>query len=281
MFNLTPRPSPASDAPTLPQRVPVTVLTGFLGSGKTTLLNRLLREPDLRGTAVIINEFGAVGLDHDLVAHTDEQMVLLSNGCICCTIRGDLVGALERLAADPSAQAGTLRHVVLETTGLADPAPILHTLMGDPRVVRNWRLAGVATTVDAVNGNATLDRQPEAVKQVAVADRLFLTKTDLATPEARELASLGADACQRLNRAVIALSDKDRKKDALVYCQEVDSIETQADKVFKKAITRLFANESDIWAAMKLKEFYFLLENVLDYCEDAAKTIEGILIENA
>lgn len=185
MFNLLPRQDPA-DVPALPERVPVTVLTGFLGSGKTTLLNRLLRLPDLRGTAVIINEFGAVGLDHDLVAHTDEQMVLLSNGCICCTIRGDLVGALERLAADPSAQAGRLRHVVLETTGLADPAPILHTLMGDPRVVRNWRLAGVATTVDAVNGATTLDRQPEAVKQVAVADRLFLTKTDLADPYARD-----------------------------------------------------------------------------------------------
>jgi G3E family GTPase len=178
--------TPAPQGPGVRARVPVTVLTGFLGSGKTTLLNRLLRLPDLRGTAVIINEFGAVGLDHDLVAHTDEQMVLLSNGCICCTIRGDLVGALERLAAEPSAQAGALRHVVLETTGLADPAPILHTLMGDPRVVRDWRLAGVATTVDAVNGSGTLDRQPEAVKQVAVADRLFLTKTDLATPEAVE-----------------------------------------------------------------------------------------------
>jgi uncharacterized protein len=101
------------------------------------------------------------------------------------------------------------------------------------------------------------------------------------TPEARELASLGADACQRLNRAVIALSDKDRRKDALAYCQEVDAIESKADKVFRKAITRLFQDEGDIWAAMKLKEFYFLLEDVLDYCEEASKTIEGILIENA
>ncbi len=101
------------------------------------------------------------------------------------------------------------------------------------------------------------------------------------TPEAREMASLGADACQRLNRAVIALSDKDRRKDALAYCQEVDAIESKADKVFRKAITRLFQGEGDIWAAMKLKEFYFLLEDVLDYCEEASKTIEGILIENA
>lgn len=101
------------------------------------------------------------------------------------------------------------------------------------------------------------------------------------TPEAREMASLGADACQRLNRAVIAISDKNRRKDALAYCADVDAIESKADKVFKKAITRLFQNEGDIWAAMKLKEFYFLLENVLDYCEEASKTIEGILIENA
>ena len=152
--------------------VPVTVLTGFLGSGKTTLLNRLLRAPDMHGTAVVINEFGSVGLDHDLVDHTQENMVLLANGCICCTIRGDLVDAFERLAATPAAQSGELRHVVLETTGLADPAPILHTLMGDPRMHGAWRLAGVACTVDAFNGMATLDRYREAVKQAAVADRL-------------------------------------------------------------------------------------------------------------
>lgn len=124
-----------------------------------------------------------------------------------------------------------------------------------------------------------LDKILDALQDVATAVGMYHIKDS--TPEARELASLGADACQRLNRAVIALSDKDRKKDALGYCQEVDSIESKADKVFKKAITRLFADEGNIWAAMKLKEFYFLLENVLDYCEDAAKTIEGILIENA
>jgi predicted phosphate transport protein (TIGR00153 family) len=101
------------------------------------------------------------------------------------------------------------------------------------------------------------------------------------TPEARELAALGADACQRLNRAVLALADKERRKDAMNYCQEVDAFESKADKVFKKAITRLFQEEGNAWEAMKLKDFYFLLENVLDYCEDASKTIEGILIENA
>lgn len=124
-----------------------------------------------------------------------------------------------------------------------------------------------------------LDKILDALQDVANAVNMYQIKDS--TPEARELASLGADACQRLSRAVIALGDKERRKDAIGYCQEVDSIESKADKVFKKAITRLFQNEGDIWAAMKLKEFYFLLEEVLDYCEEAAKTIEAILIENA
>lgn len=178
---------PIDDASPWPpgQRVPVTVLTGFLGSGKTTLLNSLLRQPGLHGTAVVINEFGAVGLDHDLVDHTEENMVLLSNGCICCTVRGDLVEAFERLAKSPQALSGDLHRVVVETTGLADPAPILHTLMGDPRLLHRWRLAGVACTVDAFNGMSTLDRHAEAVKQAAVADQLMLTKTELVPPKQR------------------------------------------------------------------------------------------------
>lgn len=181
-----PRLAKEGEGPPAPDRIPVTVLTGFLGSGKTTLLNRLLRLPDMQGTAVVINEFGSVGLDHDLVDHTEENMVLLANGCICCTIRGDLVEAFERLAQTPAALHGELRHVVLETTGLADPAPILHTLMGDPRLYNTWRLAGVACTVDVCHAMATLDQHPEAVKQAAVADRLLLTKTDLVPADTLE-----------------------------------------------------------------------------------------------
>jgi len=196
-----------ADAIDASQRVPITVLTGFLGSGKTTLLNRLLRQPDMHGTAVVINEFGAVGLDHDLVDHTSEQMVLLANGCICCTVRGDLVEAFERLAQSPQAQAGALRHVVVETTGLADPAPILHTLMGDPRLARHWRLAGVACTVDAFNGMATLDQHREAVKQAAVADRLLLTKTDLVPADVQK------PLLERL-RAINPLADLSEGPDA-------------------------------------------------------------------
>lgn len=164
--------------------IPVTVLTGFLGAGKTTLLNQLLRRPELARTAVLINEFGEIGLDHLLVERVEGDVVLLSSGCLCCTVRGELVESLNRLAVQRTEGALDFDRVVIETTGLADPAPILHTLMGDPGVLRHCRLDGIVTVVDAVNGSATLDAQPESVKQVAVADRLVLSKTDLAAPEA-------------------------------------------------------------------------------------------------
>ncbi|HWT10607.1 MAG TPA: GTP-binding protein [Roseomonas sp.] len=163
--------------------IPVTVLTGFLGAGKTTLLNRLLKAPEMAGTAVLINEFGEIGLDHLLVERLDDDVVLLNAGCLCCTVRGDLVRALRDLAL--RAETGQAIHrVVIETTGLADPAPILQTLMSDPAVLAAYRLDGVVTLVDAMVGMATLDSQVEAVKQAAMADRLVLTKTDIASPDA-------------------------------------------------------------------------------------------------
>ena len=163
------------------QRLPVSVLTGFLGSGKTTVLNHLVRQPALGRTLVLINEFGEIGLDHDLVTHSkDDVVVEMSSGCLCCTIRGDLAKTL-REAPGRFARGGEpwFDRVVIETTGLADPAPILHTLMTEPAVARRYRLDGVISTADAVNGGDTLDRQIEPVKQAAVADRLLITKADL------------------------------------------------------------------------------------------------------
>lgn len=161
------------------KRIPVTVLTGFLGSGKTTALNRLLKLPELRNTAVIINEFGEVGLDHHLISTSEENLVLLANGCICCTVRGDLVDTFAALTQRHNEGGGTIDRVIVETTGLADPAPILHTLMNEAAVASHYRLQNVIATVDAVNATSTLDQHAEAVKQVAVADRLLLTKADL------------------------------------------------------------------------------------------------------
>ena len=177
--------------------LPVVLLTGALGSGKTTLLNRMLRDPALKDAAVLINEFGEVGLDHYLVERIDETTVVLQSGCICCTIRGDLKDSM--LALHGRRARGEIppyRRMVIETTGLADPSPILFTLMSEPALRHHYRLASVITTVDAVHGSAQLDRQEEVVKQAAVADRIVLTKTDIAA----------ADAARRLRARLVRLN---------------------------------------------------------------------------
>jgi G3E family GTPase len=184
----------------LPDFTPVTLITGFLGSGKTTLLQRLLLDPALADTAVLINEFGEIALDHHLLERIDETMVMLQSGCVCCTIRGELASAIKNLHS--RRDRGLLppfRRLVIESTGLADPFPILSTVRSDPVLRHHFSLGIVITTVDAVNGARTLDAQPESVNQVASADRLILTKTDIATLEAadhliRQLRRINPDA---------------------------------------------------------------------------------------
>ena len=164
--------------------LPVNVVTGFLGSGKTTLLRRLLASPRLASTAVLVNEFGEVGLDHHLLEPVSGSMVLLDNGCVCCAVRDDLRSALLDLhGRRERGEAPRYDRVVIESSGLADPAPVVHTLTADPVLRHHYRPGAVVTVVDALHGAAQLDRYPESVKQVALADRLVLTKTDLAGPE--------------------------------------------------------------------------------------------------
>ncbi|MFK3964869.1 CobW family GTP-binding protein [Ensifer adhaerens] len=167
--------------------VPVSILTGFLGAGKTTLLNRLLKDPDLSDTAVIINEFGDVSIDHLLVEASSDGVIELSDGCLCCTVRGELVDTLADLMDRmQTGKIKPLKRVVIETTGLADPAPVLQSVIGNPVIAQNFRLDGVVTVVDAVNGLQTIANHEEALKQVAVADRIFISKTGLAETSERD-----------------------------------------------------------------------------------------------
>ena len=183
--------------------VPVTVITGFLGSGKTTVLNRLLRAPDLADTAVIINEFGEVSLDHLLIEQAIENAVLLRNGCICCTVRGDILDTIgELFRKRETGELPWFRRIAIETTGLADPAPVVHTLS---ETSQPCHLDGIVATVDALHGPAQLRGREEARNQVAFADRILLTKTDLVTPAEADAAETAIRVCnaQALIRRVV------------------------------------------------------------------------------
>jgi G3E family GTPase len=178
-------------------RLPVALVSGFLGSGKTTLVRRLLAHPGLGETAVIVNELGEVAIDHHLLRRVDERTVLLANGCVCCSMRADLADELvDLLDRRASGDVPAFRRVVVETTGLADPAPIMQTLVVDPVVSNQYELELLITTVDAVHGADQLGREEESLRQAVVADRLVLTKTDIA----------GADAVERVEQGLRAVN---------------------------------------------------------------------------
>ena len=178
------RDSPGASRDPFLGRIPIILITGFLGSGKTTLLGKLLRHPGMDRAAVIINELGDIAIDHQLVAASSEQMTLLGNGCLCCTVRTDLQETLREMFIKRRAgEVIDFDRVFVETTGLADPVPVLHSFQSDGLLGAQYRLDGVVTVVDAVNGMGQLDTMPEAIKQAAVADRIILSKTDLANFE--------------------------------------------------------------------------------------------------
>ena len=215
---------------------PVTVLTGFLGSGKSTLVSQILADPRFGDTAVVVNEFGDVGLDGPLISHAAESIVEMTTGCLCCTVRGDIRDTLFQLFLKRfQRRIPQFKRVIIETTGLADPAPVIHTLMTDPRVGAEASLQGVVTVVDAVNAERTLEAHPECVKQIAVADRLVLTKTDLAADPAsrRDIERLIA-ALRALNPGAALLErqaadfDLDRLFDAALYDPLTKSRDVQA-----------------------------------------------------
>jgi G3E family GTPase len=210
--------------------IPVSVITGFLGAGKTTLLNRLLKDPDLRDTAVIVNEFGDVAIDHLLVEKSSDGVIQLADGCLCCTVRGELIDTLADLVDRlQTGRIEKLSRVVIETTGLADPAPVLQSIMAHPLMLHCYRLDGVVTLVDAVHADATLDVHVEAVKQVAVADRLVLTKAELVADRAATLKLRMRLRDLNPRAAIIDATDPKASAARLIQCGLYDPATKSAD----------------------------------------------------
>jgi G3E family GTPase len=210
--------------------IPVSLLTGFLGSGKTTLLNRLLRDPAMAETLVLINEFGEIGLDHHLVQSVDAEMIVMASGCLCCTVQSDLSDTLRRMAIDRvRGKVPNFRRVVIETTGLADPAPILHTIMAEPRLQALYRVDRVVTTVDAVNALSQLETQYEAAKQAALADRLVLTKSDLVSPAERDRVLARLTAINPLAPVAIVIQGKIEPK--VLFADDPPAAELRRDRL--------------------------------------------------
>ena len=212
---------------------PVTILTGFLGSGKTTLLNRAMRDPSMANTAVVINEFGEVGLDHMLAARSDDTIMVLENGCLCCTVFGDLVTTLNNLYhAREANEIPRFDHVVIETSGLADPSPLIQAFLSDPTLAGLYRIGTVVATVDAVNGPGTLDNHVESVRQIALADHILITKCDLLEQaHAKEAEAALVARLRRLNPAaeISRIDDPAFNVGALLRAEGLDPADAKAD----------------------------------------------------
>lgn len=214
-------------------RTPVTILTGFLGSGKTTLLNRAMRDPAMANTAVVINEFGEVGLDHLLAAQSSDSVVVLENGCLCCTVFGDLVGTMNNLYhSREDGRIPRFDHVVIETSGLADPQPLIQAFLSDPTLAGLYRIAAIVTTVDAVNGPDTLDKYAESARQVALADVILITKLDLVDPtKAKAVETALTERLRALNPAstIGRVDDPAFRIEAVLRGGELDPADPKAD----------------------------------------------------
>jgi len=231
-------------------RTPVTLLTGFLGSGKTTLLNRALRDPAMTRTAVIINEFGEIGIDHALTTASDDTIMVLENGCLCCTVFGDLIQTLNRLYHAREAGEVDFNHVVIETSGLAEAGPILQAFLSEPTLDGLFRMGAVVATVDAVNAESTLSQHPVSVRQVALADSILLTKLDLvqsagrAAHKAALLARLG-----QINGAAQVLESDDPAADPVLVMRQAMADPREDPRAAKTWIDTALGTTSDHGAA--------------------------------
>jgi G3E family GTPase len=249
--------------------IPISVITGFLGSGKTTLLSRLLRDPALARTAVIVNEFGEVGLDHLLLEASDEEVVLLEGGCLCCKVRGDLVRTAGDLLARRERGEAAFDRIVVETTGLADPAPILQALMTDREIADRLRLDSVIATVDCAAGGATLDAHPQSVKQAALADRIVLTKSDLADSSAL------SERLRKLNPAAPQFTALHGAVDAgLLFNSEHQRSVPDASHAHADGVTTFCLRRSEPLHAVTLSLF---LQTLAEHCGAKLLRLKGLV----
>lgn len=254
----------------IPQtRIPVTLVTGFLGSGKTTMINAALKSPDLSLTVVVVNEFGEVGLDHSLVANSNDAVVVLENGCLCCTVRSDLVSTLNDLFQSRLSGRIDFDHVVIETSGLAEPGPVLQAFLSEPTLDGLFRVASVVTLVDAVNWGETSLHHDEAIRQVALADQIRVTKLDLT--ERGRAAGLG-DALARLNPAaeIRPMDWETPAIAALLKADGFDAANPSADPLPWLSLSRYEAREVPTghdWAAKEIESFVLLRERPVSRAE--------------